>query len=400
MSAPKLSRDLKLLIVFSALRNITDLFLGTFLISFLMQNSLNEILSVSTYKLFEYTATCAGFFIFANWCKKYNKVAVFALNQIPKILLLTAIVLLGVHVSEYVIPLGILYGIGAAMYHLPMNTMVGEKSNKNTVGLYVGTKLATTYTVKVIVPITLGFFIDTSSYVSVAWFLLALSMLELILMLFISPSRHRSTKPIDFGGFVRCMMRFPIVRNLFAMEMMRGFGTGLLASVITMYTVFMFKTDLNLGIFTTLFSICSIATSWLLGRYGKWKNYPHIILISMFVALCGISIFIWRATQITFLFYNLVYATAIITLEQLCSVNVFALSKTRCITTNHKVEYFVFRDFALFIGRWIGYVGLMYIGVFGGYPWLRWYMVLITASMMLTGWLTMRMIPKLKERKY
>jgi hypothetical protein len=77
----------------------------------------------------------------------------------------------------------------------------------------------------------------------------------------------------------------------------------------------------------------------------------------------------------------------------------FALSKSKCITSNHKVEYFVFRDFALFVGRWIGYVGLMYIAVLGGYPWLRWYLVLITSSMMLAGYLALRMLPGLKDRK-
>lgn len=78
MTTPKLSRDLRLLIIFSALRNITDLFLGTFLVSFIMRLSASEIIAVSTYRLFEYTATCAGFFIFAHWCKRYNKVSVFA----------------------------------------------------------------------------------------------------------------------------------------------------------------------------------------------------------------------------------------------------------------------------------------------------------------------------------
>ena len=399
MSSPRLSRDLRLLLTFSALRNITDLFLGTFLLSFLMQNSINEILSVSTYKLFEYTATCGGFFLFAHWCKRYNKVLVFALNQIPKILLLGAIVVLDTRAAEYVIPLGMLYGIGAAMYHLPMNSMIGEKSNHKTIGLYMGAKTAINYTVRLVVPVTLGFFIDTGSFVSVAYVLLGLSIFELFLMAFLSPSRHRCRTSIDFGGFFRCMMRFPVIRHLFMMEIMRGFGMGLLASVITMYTVFMFKTDLNLGIFTTLFSVFSIMTSWLLGRYGKYRYYRYIILFAMFVSLGGISLFVWRATPATFLIYNFVYATAILILDQLCSVNVFSLSNSKCITANHKVEYFVFRDFALFIGRWIGYVGLMYIGVFGGYPWLRWYLVLITASMMLAGWMTMRMLPYFKEKK-
>ena len=119
----------------------------------------------------------------------------------------------------------------------------------------------------------------------------------------------------------------------------------------------------------------------------------------MFVVLGGISLFVWRTTPITFLVYNFVYSTAIVILDQLCCVNMYALSNSKCVTTNHKIEYFVFRDFALFIGRWIGYVGLMYIGVFGGYAWLRWYLVLITLSIMLAGWLTMRMLPYLKSRK-
>ncbi|MBR2011797.1 MAG: hypothetical protein IKA08_00830 [Alphaproteobacteria bacterium] len=399
MSKPRLTRDLRLLVVFSALRNITDLFLGTFLISFIMQLSSNEIVSVSTYKLFEYAATSAGFFMLAHWCKRYNKVVVFALNQIPKIALLLSIILLDTRVAEYVIPLGVLYGIGAAMYHLPMNLMIGEKSTRQTVGLYMGAKMSTNYAVKVIVPVTLGFFIDTGSYSQVAYVLLGLSVLELGLMVFLSPSRHRCRAPVDFRGFFHCMMRFPVIRNLFTMEIMRGFGTGLLASVITMYTVFMFKTDLNLGIFTTLFSVFSIITSWLTGRFGRPRYYPYMILISTFIIVMGISAFVWHTTPITFLFYNFVYSTAIVVLDQLCSVNMFKLSNSKCVTANQKIEYFVFRDFALFIGRWIGYVGLMYIGVFGGYPWLRWYLVLITLAMIMSGYLTMRMLPYLRSRK-
>ena len=169
--------------------------------------------------------------------------------------------------------------------------------------------------------------------------------------------------------------------------------------VVVVVRVKRFKTDLNLGIFTTVFSVFSIVTSWLLGRYGKRKYYSYIILISMFIALGGISLFVWHATPITFLVYNFVYATAIVAMDQLCSVNMYSLSNSKCITSNHKVEYFVFRDFALFVGRWIGYVGLMYIGVLGGYPWLRWYLVLITSSMMLAGYLALRMLPGLKDRK-
>ena len=385
MVGQKLSRDFKLLITFSALRNISDLFLGTFLVSFIMHLSDNQIVSVSMYKLFEYAATCAGFFLFAQWCKRYNKVAVFALNLIPKIMLLVAIIMLGDRVVDWVIPLGLLYGIGAAMYHLPMNSMVGEKIASNMMNRYIGAKNTVIYIVKILTPVLLGIFIDTGSYVDMAYVMLGLTVVELGVCFGLSSSRHKTRRPIDFVGFFRCMMRFPVIRTMFRMEVLRGFGVGLLGTVITMYTVYMFHTDLNLGIFTTIFAIFSIITSWAFGRWGRRKLYPYMLVVAMIVVLAAMSIFVWNTTPATFLLYNFVYATAIVLMEQISSVTILNLSKSKCVTANHRIEYFVFRDFALFLGRWVGFVGLMYIGVFGGYAWLRWYLVAITATILVAG---------------
>lgn len=385
MAGQKLSRDFKLLITFSALRNISDLFLGTFLVSFIMHLSASQIVSVSMYKLFEYAATCAGFFLFAQWCKRYNKVAVFALNLIPKIMLLVAIIMLGDRVVDWVIPLGLLYGIGAAMYHLPMNSMVGEKIASNMMNRYIGAKNTVIYIVKILTPVLLGIFIDTGSYVDMAYVMLGLTVVELGLCFGLSPSQHKTRRPIDFVGFFRCMMRFPVIRTMFRMEVLRGFGVGLLGTVITMYTVYMFHTDLNLGIFTTIFAIFSIITSWAFGRWGRRKLYPYMLVVAMIVVLAAMSIFVWNTTPATFLLYNFVYVTAIVLMDQISSVTILNLSKSKCVTANHRIEYFVFRDFALFLGRWVGFVGLMYIGVFGGYAWLRWYLVAITATILVAG---------------
>lgn len=397
MNTQKLTRDQKLLIAFSALRNVTELFLGTFLISFIMHLAANQILSVSIYNLFQYVTTCAGFFLFANWCKRRNKVTVFAMHLIPKVALLLSIIILGDRCAEYVIPLGVLYGISAAMYYLPANTMTGEKVHPKMMNRYIGTRNAINYAVKIIAPMTLGFFISEASYVDLAYVLLAVVLVELILMRGLTPSHHKSKQGFDIAGFCRCIFRFPVIRRLFAMEIMRGFGLGLLSTVITMYTVYMFKTDLNLGIFTTIFAGCSIVTSWAFGRWGKQKYWPYILGVAMLIIMGAISLFVYNTTPITFLVYNLVYATAIIVIDQASAVNVFRLSRSRCVTANHKIEYFVFRDAALFIGRWIGFVGLMYIGVFGGYDWLRWYLVVITGAILLCGAIAIQLVHKQKK---
>ncbi|MDR0726510.1 MAG: hypothetical protein LBF37_00435 [Rickettsiales bacterium] len=99
----KLSRDVKLLLTFSSLRKITDLFVGTFLVSYIMHSSLNEIISVSIYQFFYYLALIAGFYIFADWVKRKNKVNLFRLGQIPKIIMLLMIVFMHGDINEYII---------------------------------------------------------------------------------------------------------------------------------------------------------------------------------------------------------------------------------------------------------------------------------------------------------
>ena len=385
MSHQKMSRDLWLLIVFGAFRTISDLFMGTFFVSFIMHIATNEITSISMYKLFEYAATCAGFFLFANWVKRYNKVAIFGLSLLPKIAVLLTIILLGSRAVEYVVPMGLLYGLSAAMYHLPRHAMTADKTSAHSVGRFLGTKNAIGYLVKIIAPVVLGCFIDTGSYSDVAFALLLFTFIEIGLVFFLSPTRHRSTDKIDFVGFYRCMMRFPVVRRMFFMEILRGFGMGLLGTVITMYTVYIFHTNLNLGILTTVFSLCSVATCWVLRYIHKNTTYRVILMVCILLVFLSMSLFVYKTTPISFLIYNFIYATAIVFLDQINNIGIYKLSRSRCITNNTRIEYFVFRDFALFIGRWIGFTGLMYIGVFGDYSWLRWYLLLISLALILWG---------------
>lgn len=400
MSFSKMSRDLKLLIVFSGLRYVTELFLDAFMVSFLMQVATNQIISVSTYKLFEYVATALGCVLFAGWCKHRNKVTVFRLSVLPKIALLISIILLGNNVPQHVFILGMLYGLCAGLYYLPTNAMVGEKVSSDIMGDFMGTQNAVSHAAQIIFPVVLGYFIDTGSYISMSYVLLGLSFLELGLMMLLTPSQHRSKDPMDYGGFIRCALRFPVIKKLFVMELMRGVGNGLLVSVITMYTIYMFKTDFNLGIFTTLFSLCSMLATWCIGRVCRPRMYPIIVYMCMLMIGFGISLFIWHTTPITFLIYNFVYSTAIIGMDQICKVNMFKLSRSKCVTNNHKIEFFVFRDFILFLGRWVGCVCLMYIGVFGEYSWLRWFLALITVAMLVAGYSAIRiMSPRTKNKK-
>ena len=164
-----------------------------------------------------------------------------------------------------------------------------------------------------------------------------------------------------------------------------------------MYTVYMFKTDLNLGILTTVFSLCSVATCWTLRYIHRNKTYRVALLACIATVFISMLMFVSKTTPVTFLLYNFIYATAIVFMDQVNNTSIYRLSKSRCVTHNTRIEYFVFRDFALFIGRWIGFTGLMYIGVFGGYDWLRWYLIVISIALITWGTFNMRLFSTNKK---
>jgi len=393
----KFSWDIKLLLIFQSLHRISDLFCMTFLVSFLVQNSTHEILSVSLYNFFFYAVSILGFFAIADWVKRHNKVAIFRFHLIPKILLFSAIIFMSGSIVEHVVLLGTLYGLACAFFWLPIHLMIGEKVAPNIMPAYSGYSNALGGITKILTPVLLGIFITTSSYEQVAVVLLGLCVIEFGLSFFIKPSMHRSKKKLDIVGFFKCMMRFPIIRKLFWVEMLRGFSvSGALGAVIVMYTVYMFKTDLNLGIFTTIFSIFSVITSLLFGRFVTKKMFPGILFSSVLASTLTLGLFMFYTTPVTFLMYNFIYVTGISLLLHVSEVNMYNLSNSKCVTREHKTEYFVFREAALVTGRLVGFVALMYLAVFGGYEYLRYFLGLFTITIILLGYYSIKISNHLK----
>ncbi len=393
-----ITRDQRLLITFTALRKISDLFFGTFFVSYIMQISASEIIAVGSYKLFEYFAIITGFILFARWCKGHNKIAVFFAKAIPQIIVLLMIIFMGDGVVDYIIPMGFIYGIGSAMYNLPMHLMIGEKVAPKSMPRYIGLKTTVNQIVKIVAPIILGLFITVGSYSEMAVALVVITIIETLLVLLMTPSHHRSRNKTDFSGFARCMLRFPVVRKMMGLEMLRGFAFTPLPTIITMYTVYIFHTDLNLGALTTGFAVCSILGAWAFSRWGHRNNFARVLMLCTVMILGGLSWFILDTTAISFIVYNFVYATAVVTMDQICQVNTYNLSQSRCVTASRRTEYFVFRDGALFIGRWISFVIMLYIGVFGDASWLRYYLALITIATVVSGFMAIQISGKIRNR--
>jgi len=392
-------RDEKLLLIIPTLQTICDVFLDSFFISFIMQNTVNYITDVAIYKFFFYFSMIIMFFFLAKYCKVFNKVNVLKLFPVFKIILLLSFILLDENAVNYVVLLGCLYGIMGGFFNLPLNALTGEKVSASKTSYFIGVKNSLYYIFTILSPVLLGFFITKNSYKETAYFLLFLSFFELILPFFFTKSCKICGEKPEIIKFLKSALRFPIIRSHLITEILRGFSiSGVLSTLITMYTIYFFHTDLNLGIFTSIFSIFSIILSFFFGKYILKKHYPKLIKISSLFILISLFSFVFYTNQFTFLFYNFIQATAIVALKNIADTNTFNISKHDCIKKRHSIEYFVIRDAGLFIGRWIAFVALMYIGVFGNQSWLKYYLIIVILSILLMSYISAKISPYIKGR--
>lgn len=375
-----LTKDELIITGFSVCHAISNMFLGTFVISFLMHNAVNEIVSVSAYRLFYYFAICAIFVLSANWCKCGNKKILFSMNIITRIILLAIIAILGTRAADYVILLGVLYGIFDGFYNLPIHSLTIEKVPYNRMVFFVGTKTMIKNIFKVLAPVMLGFFITTKSLQNTAWAIMVISILEIVMLCLLSQSTNRGNKRADILRFFHYIKDNIVIKKLFIAEILRGFAT-ILETVVTMYIVYVFHTDMKLGIWTTVFALCTIIATGAFGRFCSRRDYKWLVgLCSILMLSTSVILFI-NVNHASTLAYAFASTVCLEILYQICSANVIDMARTKFIPKDSQTEYLIARDIMLFIGRWVAFVALMYIGIFGLHKTLGIFIILAVISL-------------------
>lgn len=371
-SQKKLTKNELIITAFSVFHSISNLFLGTFIVSFLVHNATNEIVAISTYRFFYFFAICLIFVLTANWCKNGNKNVLFGMNIVVRILLMGVIAVLGTNSADWVIILGILYGVFDAFYNLPMHAITLENVRAKRMVFFVGTKDAIKNIFKVLIPVTLGTILTITSLQNVAWAIMIMTVIEFFMLFLLPPCKAQKSKPVDLIAFFNHAKETPVLRKIFFSEILRGFA-WILETIVVMYIVNTFLTDMNLGIWSTIFAFCTIVASWAFGRFCSNRDFKWIMISCSILLISSATALMAGVNRFSVLFYAFAYAVGIAITNQICATNILNLGQSKFVTTNYRIEYLVIRDIMLFIGRWAGCLSLLYIGIFGSHGILRYF---------------------------
>ena len=280
-----------------------------------------------------------------------------------------------------------MYGISSSVYWFPYNLFVINK---------VDNKYRTEYTVKseivssiigVLCPILLGSIITVTNYVLTAIIILFISFIQIVLSFILTKEKNENMSKFDLKSTWLKLKDNKQIRKMSIVEFFIGMNVsdGALQVLMTILIFNSFKTNLNLGIITSITTVLSIVFIKLYGKIYKNKDDKNIIIISSIIPVLAVIILLIWQNDITIILYNICYVifTALVALIR--DIRLYNLSDSYIVDKNNQCEFFAIREAILNCGRVIGYILLLIAGLSGSQLILNIVMVLLTLSILIVG---------------
>ena len=306
----KRKSEANIIIVIDALKKIMIIFLGPFLTAYFIKTSSESMVDLSIYYIFSYLLLGIGSFIVASIVKNKFRIGMFRIGVITNFVYIMSIVLLREKVVENLWLISILYGISQSTYWFPYNLFVIDKVDNSERTSYTVKKNLIVYSIGVLCPILLGTAITITNFELTATIILIISLVQIILSFMLTPDKYVSKlKKYNIVETWNKIKKNKQVKKMFLVEFLIGFNIsdGALGTLITILIFNAFKTDMNLGIITSISTILSMCAIKLYEKIFKNKSDKKILLFSSIIPVISVLVVLFNTNNITIIIYSLCY---------------------------------------------------------------------------------------------
>lgn len=359
-SKTKLSIIAKVLILDQSIGKIINIFLDIFLAAYFYKISQQNILYLSIYNIIGWSIATIGAFLVANIIKQKDKVKLYRFGTLIKSIYIFIIMLLGEKIVDYVYIIGIMYGISISTTGFPYNMIESESISNKERSKYIGFATVATEIISLIAPILLGAYITFESYQCAAILIFVFSILKLILSFKIENKNVQKSR-VNLKEFYTIFCKDSILKKIYVIEFFKGINRyGVMSLVVSLLIIYQSNNELELGSWTSLFSLFTIIAMYLFGKYYKSSQKRCLLIISLIGILGSFVAVFYKINLLTVIVYDIAYYIFMNIILKITEVNLFDYSNKEPFKTKFNTEYFIFRELFLNIGRILGYSALLF----------------------------------------
>ena len=341
----KIKTEQNIIIIMDAIKKIMTIFLGPFLTAYFISTSTNSILNIAIYYIFTYATMALSTLVVAALAEKRNRIKIFRIGIILNFIYILIIILLKEKIINYLPIISILYGISASCYYFPYNLFIINKVKNTERTNYMVKLFITISVVGILFPIIFGSIITITNYILTAVIVLFISLIQIILSFFITDNHNGDLEEYNLKKAWLELKKNKQVINCLAGEFFIGMNicNGALETVMVILILNSFKTNINLGIITSIATLLSILVVKIYGLIYNKRDDKKVIIISSIIPVI-----------------SLIFAEI---LSLVRKIKIFNLSNSKIVNKSNQCEFNAIREVTLNVGRVTGYTLLLLAGL-------------------------------------
>lgn len=361
----KIKSEQNTIIIMDAIKKIMTIFLGPFLTAYFISTSTNSILNISIYYIFTYATMALSTLVVAVLAEKRNRIKMFRAGIILNFIYILIIILLKEKIINYLPIISILYGISASCYYFPYNLFIINKVKNTERTNYMVKLFITISVVGILFPIIFGSIITITNYILTAVIVLFISLIQIILSFFITDNHNGDLEEYNLKKAWLELKKNKQVINCLAGEFFIGMNicNGTLETVMVILILNSFKTNINLGIITSIATLLSILVVKIYGLIYNKRDDKKVIIISSIIPVISLIIFLILKTNTTVIIYKFSYVIFAEILSLVRKIKIFNLSNSKIVNKSNQCEFNAIREVTLNVGRVTGYTLLLLAGL-------------------------------------
>ncbi len=387
--------EVNVIIAINAAKKTMEIFLGPFLTAYFIKTSAESMTDLSIFNIFSYILLSLNSLIVASIVKNKFKIGMFRLGVILNFAYIMSIIILKEQIIHHLGLISILYGVSNGIYYFPYNLFVTNKvDNKHRTAFMVKSKVVSS-TIGVLCPIVLGSIITVTNYELTAIIIAIISAIQILLSFLLTPEKDTQLSKFNLKKTWRTLRNNQQIKKMCIVEFFIGMNVsnGSLEILMTILIFNSFKTDMNLGIISSITTIFTIIFVNIYGKIYKNRNDNNVIIISSILPVISLLLLLIYRNNVTLILYNFCYVifTSLLTLTR--EIRLFNLADSNIVDRENQTEFFSGRECILNLGRVTGYFMLLLAGITGNQLVQNIVMILLTLSILIMG-LNIRKIEK------
>jgi len=309
----KFPKQQKALLSVHMLRIVLELFTSTFLVSYILAQNPDSIIGKGLINIGIFYVSWNATYGILNLIASYlvdrsNRSTLLRCGILFNLVLMVALVFWGEQISHWIVLAGALCGMSDAFYYSSYIIMRNELSFKGSFKRYnvyttVGVNL-----VKVIVPIIMGYIIDISTFSTIAIYVVVVALVQFALTFLIKSTKPQDSK-FELKKFAQYLKGDKFAWSKIKFTYLNCLIAGIKSTynvIVVILTIYIFKTNLSLGIYTSIFSLVTITCLLLYKKADpnpKFNKFIIYLLVGASPFLAVIAVLI-KSNSITLVILN------------------------------------------------------------------------------------------------